>query len=148
MNQTITCISSPGRRETAASALAATTGFGQRLAGAGDGPPERPAANTCLICKHHQDELCIESIPRSIYVSSRQDNRSLRKLKDDFRRNLFDHKKFNKFYQSKEGAKYFMGVTKSNEDITEQIKEAIETEEAAEAPDTSSPVREDPEKLQ
>jgi len=45
---------------------------------------------------------------------------------------LFDHKKFNKFYQSREGQKYFMGVCKSNEDMTEQIKEAIEDEEAGE----------------
>ena len=40
-----------------------------------------------------------------------------------------------------------MGVCKSNEDMTEQIKEAIEDEEAGEGSQTSSPVREDPEKL-
>ena len=45
-------------------------------------------------CKHFQDEIAIEKIPRSIYISSRKDERSLVKLKNDFRKNMFDHKNF------------------------------------------------------
>jgi len=79
-------------------------------------------------------------------VSSRQDNRSLIKLKQDFRRNLFDHRNFNHFLGSKEGVKYFMGVSKSNENIAEQIEEAVEQHESAEGREDSSPIKEDPEK--
>jgi hypothetical protein len=45
-------------------------------------------------CKNIQDEIAIECLPRSIYISSRKDERSLIKLKNDFRKNIFDHKNF------------------------------------------------------
>ena len=46
------------------------------------------------LCKNMQDEVNIECLPRSIYISSRKDDRSLVKLKNDFRKNVFDHKNF------------------------------------------------------
>ena len=67
-------------------------------------------ANAHELCKNVQEEICIETIPKTVYVSSKKDNRSLRKLKNDFKRNIFDHKSFNKFLQAKDGIAYFQGV--------------------------------------
>ena len=69
------------------------------------------------MCKNFQDELNIECLPRSIYISSRKDDRSLVKLKNDFRKNVFDHKNFDQFLNSKIGKDYFLGVTKCKENV-------------------------------
>ena len=76
-----------------------------------------PLVNAHEQCKNIQAEIAIEKLPRSIYISSRKDERSLVKLKNDFRRNVFEHKNFDQFLTSNEGKKYFMGVSKSNENI-------------------------------
>jgi hypothetical protein len=62
-----------------------------------------------------QEEVNIECLPRSIYISSRKEDRSLAKLKNDFRKNIFDHKNFDQFLSSKFGKDYFLGVTKCQE---------------------------------
>ena len=73
-------------------------------------------------CKNIQEEISIECIPRSIYISSRKDERSLVKLKNDFRKNIFDHKNFDQFLNSSFGKQYFLGVSRSKENI-EQFEE-------------------------
>lgn len=39
------------------------------------------------------------------------------KLKNDFRKNVFDHQNFDQFLNSSQGKKYFLGVSKSKENI-------------------------------
>ena len=41
------------------------------------------------------EEICIEALPKSIYISSRKEDRDIGKLKDDYMRNKFDHMNFN-----------------------------------------------------
>jgi hypothetical protein len=68
-------------------------------------------------CKNMQDDVNVECLPRSIYFSSRKNDRKLSKLKNDFRQNVFDHKNFDQFLNSKSGKEYFMGVTKCKENV-------------------------------
>jgi hypothetical protein len=41
------------------------------------------------------EEICIERLPKSVYLSSRRDERNLLKLKNDYMKNKFDHMNFN-----------------------------------------------------
>ena len=40
-------------------------------------------------------EICIETLPKSLYISSRKEERSMQFLKDSYMRNKFDHLNFN-----------------------------------------------------
>lgn len=69
-----------------------------------------PTENAGEKCKNIQEEICIESLPRTLYISSRKPERSMIHLKNNFMRNKFDHYKFNGFLESKLGKAYFMGL--------------------------------------
>lgn len=69
-----------------------------------------PTQNAGEKCKNIQEEICIESLPRTLYVTSRKPERSMQYLKNNFMRNKFDHYKFNGFLESKLGKAYFMGL--------------------------------------
>ena len=121
LNQTFTDISFHKRRGTQPA---------EKMAALGSPYGRQPTADDILgnaheLCKNIQEELCIEKIPRTVYVSSKNDNRSLKKLQNDFKRNIFDHKSFNKFIQSKDGLAYFSGVQNNDEKLAQQIEKAI-----------------------
>jgi hypothetical protein len=50
-----------------------------------------------------EPEVNAESIPRTIYLTSKTSERTLDKLRDKMRANQFDHTHFNAFYGSKMG---------------------------------------------
>lgn len=59
-----------------------------------------------------QQEICVESIPRTVYMSSNREERTLTKLKRAFRKNAFDHKHFDTFLGGPGGREYYLGVEK------------------------------------
>ena len=63
----------------------------------------------------HPTEVCIETLPRSLHINSNFEARTVTKQKEQFMRNNFDHKNFNKWIASKEGKSYYMGLNKKSE---------------------------------
>jgi len=58
-------------------------------------------------------------------VNSNKDERSFIRLKNHFRKNIFEHKEFDKFLNSQFGRKYYMNVNKmmEYEDLTRTVIE-------------------------
>lgn len=70
-------------------------------------------------------EICIEKLPKSVYISSRKEERDILKLKDDFMRNKFDHLRFNQYLSCKNSKyrSYFMGLDIKS--VDQETEEAI-----------------------
>lgn len=68
-------------------------------------------------------EICIEKLPKSVYISSRKEERNILKLKDDYMRNKFDHMGFNQYLSctNSKYRSYFMGL-----DVKSVDQETIE----------------------
>eukprot|EP00347_Sterkiella_histriomuscorum_P006818 403351313 len=79
--------------------------------------------NTDYVAQNIKVEQNIQSIPRTIYVSSKNtENKSLGNLRDKMRRNNFLHHEFDTFIQSKQGMKYFKGVHLPNQVSPSKIR--------------------------
>ena len=83
----------------------------------------------------------VNKVPRSLYMSSNMEDRSLEKVRDKLRNNVFQHKKFDPFLASRYGAKYFAGVYSLNQTNTSFCKgEETSIEEAKDSFDIMVPV--------
>jgi hypothetical protein len=84
--------------------------------------PHNKSKNSIVTDGNPPQELCIEALPKSVYLNSNKEDRNIQKLKDDYIRNQFDHQNFNSFLTSKLGQHYFLGIhTKAMEKEIEEI---------------------------